>query len=205
MAYEKTVWVNGQAPALDAEHLNKMEEGISIGASDPMGPWIYCGKGTAAGKENKLSFNVENLGKTVSEITNQICLCVNNCDIKYVKTGEVLFVAFCAGVTYKDGTEVDSFKLFENIYWGVLNQESLSVSDKIKNEKFLWSKLVRQPNILSSGDERAATYYLKFNSNAQVAPTEFNYYTKKEVKSIDFWLTNGNCEISNVDFEVYIR
>ena len=29
MAYEKTVWVNGQAPALDAEHLNKMEQGIA--------------------------------------------------------------------------------------------------------------------------------------------------------------------------------
>lgn len=28
MAYEKTVWVNGQAPALDAEHLNKIEQGI---------------------------------------------------------------------------------------------------------------------------------------------------------------------------------
>ena len=25
MAYEKTVWVNGQAPALDAEHMNKIE------------------------------------------------------------------------------------------------------------------------------------------------------------------------------------
>lgn len=25
MAYEKTTWVNGQAPALDAEHLNKIE------------------------------------------------------------------------------------------------------------------------------------------------------------------------------------
>lgn len=29
MAYEKTVWVNGQAPALDADHLNKMEQGIA--------------------------------------------------------------------------------------------------------------------------------------------------------------------------------
>lgn len=29
MAYEKTVWVNGQAPALDAEHLNKIEQGIA--------------------------------------------------------------------------------------------------------------------------------------------------------------------------------
>lgn len=25
MAYAKTVWVNGQAPALDAEHMNKIE------------------------------------------------------------------------------------------------------------------------------------------------------------------------------------
>lgn len=29
MAYEKTVWANGQAPALDAEHLNKIEQGIA--------------------------------------------------------------------------------------------------------------------------------------------------------------------------------
>ena len=28
MAYSKTNWVNGQAPALSAENLNKMEEGI---------------------------------------------------------------------------------------------------------------------------------------------------------------------------------
>ena len=33
MAYEKTVWVNGQAPALDAEHLNKIEQGISDAVS----------------------------------------------------------------------------------------------------------------------------------------------------------------------------
>lgn len=33
MAYEKTVWVNGQAPALDAVHLNKMEQGIADAVS----------------------------------------------------------------------------------------------------------------------------------------------------------------------------
>lgn len=33
MAYEKTVWVNGQAPALDAEHLNKIEQGIADAVS----------------------------------------------------------------------------------------------------------------------------------------------------------------------------
>ena len=33
MAYEKTAWVNGQAPALDADHLNKMEQGIADAVS----------------------------------------------------------------------------------------------------------------------------------------------------------------------------
>lgn len=33
MAYEKTAWVNGQAPALDAEHLNKIEQGIADAVS----------------------------------------------------------------------------------------------------------------------------------------------------------------------------
>ena len=28
MAYNKTNWVNGQAPALSAENLNKIEEGV---------------------------------------------------------------------------------------------------------------------------------------------------------------------------------
>ena len=30
MAYAKTTWVNGQAPALDAEHLNKIENELEI-------------------------------------------------------------------------------------------------------------------------------------------------------------------------------
>ncbi len=34
MAYTKTNWVNGQAPALSAENLNKIEEGIYNNAGD---------------------------------------------------------------------------------------------------------------------------------------------------------------------------
>ncbi len=30
MAYNKTIWVDGQAPALNAENLNKIEEGIAL-------------------------------------------------------------------------------------------------------------------------------------------------------------------------------
>ena len=32
MAYQKTTWVNGQSPAIDAEHLNKIEQGIADAA-----------------------------------------------------------------------------------------------------------------------------------------------------------------------------
>lgn len=37
MAYEKTVWANGQAPALDAAHLNKIENELEALDQRPIG------------------------------------------------------------------------------------------------------------------------------------------------------------------------
>ena len=37
MAYEKTVWVNGQAPALNADHLNKIEDELEALDQRPIG------------------------------------------------------------------------------------------------------------------------------------------------------------------------
>lgn len=37
MAYAKTTWVNGQAPALDAEHLNKIENELEALDQRPIG------------------------------------------------------------------------------------------------------------------------------------------------------------------------
>lgn len=37
MAYSKTVWANGQAPALDAEHLNKIENELEALDQRPIG------------------------------------------------------------------------------------------------------------------------------------------------------------------------
>ena len=37
MAYEKTVWANGQAPALNAEHLNKIENELEALDQRPIG------------------------------------------------------------------------------------------------------------------------------------------------------------------------
>ena len=50
MAYEKTVWVNGQAPALDAEHLNKMEQGIADAVS--ITPQTLSAKQQTQAREN---------------------------------------------------------------------------------------------------------------------------------------------------------
>ena len=50
MAYEKTVWVNGQAPALDAEHLNKIEQGIADAVS--ITPQTLTNEQQAQAREN---------------------------------------------------------------------------------------------------------------------------------------------------------
>ena len=57
MAYTPTIWKDGQAPALNAENLNKIEQGIANAAqaieamTDPMGSWKYAGKLTENNKE----------------------------------------------------------------------------------------------------------------------------------------------------------
>ena len=131
------------------------------GVIDPMGEWFYCGRSFDVGKEYQISFNVENFGKTVSEIINQICLRVNNCDIKFLKENVVIQIQFRVGVTYKDATQQpDVLNLSKNIYYGAVGQDSLNLLDKIKNEKFLLYKLARETNILYNGNERPGIYYL---------------------------------------------
>lgn len=83
MAYTPTVWKDGQAPALNAENLNKIEQGISNAAqaieamTDPMGPWTYVGKITAIGESNKIEL-AGLTGGTFSSLVNQILLKINN-------------------------------------------------------------------------------------------------------------------------------
>nr|DAG07593.1 MAG TPA: hypothetical protein [Caudoviricetes sp.] len=55
MAYEKTVWVNGQAPALDAEHLNKIEQGIADAVS--VTPQVLSAKQQEQARENITAAN----------------------------------------------------------------------------------------------------------------------------------------------------
>lgn len=186
-------------------------EGLPV---DPMGEWIYCGRSFGAGKEYQISFNIENLGKTVDEVINQICLVVNSCDVKWKKIGEILTVDFGVGVTYKDGTQTPltgSGALYEHLYWGTTNQDYLNLNllDKIRNQKFLWNKIVKNPSYVSSGEIKSSTCYLYYLNNNQISSKELTVTTSKEIKSIDFYIfvLNGSAhaELSNVDFEVYIR
>lgn len=57
MAYEKTVWANGQAPALDADHLNKIEQGIADAVS--VTPQTISDEQKAQAREN---INAEQVG-----------------------------------------------------------------------------------------------------------------------------------------------
>lgn len=55
MAYEKTVWANGQAPALDAEHLNKIEQGIADAVS--ITPQVLSAEQQEQARENITAAN----------------------------------------------------------------------------------------------------------------------------------------------------
>lgn len=88
MAYTPTVWKNGEFPPIDAEHLNKIEQGIANSAPGGFGlgttgqavtdfdtvhlnGWYYGAPGTAHApdNENGWSVRVTNIGNS-----NEICI-----------------------------------------------------------------------------------------------------------------------------------
>lgn len=67
MAYEKTVWVNGQAPALDADHLNKIEQGIADAVS--VTPQTLSDDQKSQARENIGAANEETQEKVLTTTT----------------------------------------------------------------------------------------------------------------------------------------
>lgn len=59
MAYTPTVWKNGEAPAINAENLNKIEQGIA--AADSMASQALEAAGNVAGEWTKMIFSPENV------------------------------------------------------------------------------------------------------------------------------------------------
>ena len=57
MAYQKTTWANGQSPAIDAEHLNKIEQGIADCAQPA---FIELFPGSSAGNGGYIDFHYNN-------------------------------------------------------------------------------------------------------------------------------------------------
>ena len=71
MAYTKTVWVNNQAPAINADNLNKIENGIAANAADiatKASGYPYTITLTAAGWSN----NTQNAAIAKATATNSI-------------------------------------------------------------------------------------------------------------------------------------
>ena len=80
MAYTPTIWKDGEAPAINAENLNKMEQGI-VGAqqtadeaqqaiaNDPLGVWKYAGKLTKGNSEILLqNVNIQDINEIIVKV-----------------------------------------------------------------------------------------------------------------------------------------
>ena len=218
MAYTPTIWKDGQAPALNAANLNHMEDGI-VGAeaaaaeakkaveamADPMGPWIYCGKITNVGKENKLSYNIENLGKTPIELMNQICLKINKISKQMVASAQSL--SFYVGYTH-EGVE-ESATSTDDVYLPIMYPSTPAVGTdlqyEIKNAIFTFNKGLLGVKHSTNGRPREDVAYIAMKDLNVVAGKLFSIYTDKPFKSIYFYLTNSGTPVTVCDADVYIR
>ena len=97
MAYEKLNWQDGKAPAVSAENLNHMDEGIAGAqqtadeakeaiANDPLGAWKYGGKFTAMGSGNKIEFHKVEEGDNFSNVVNEFFIKINDIQTDYSAT-----------------------------------------------------------------------------------------------------------------------
>ena len=63
--YDQTTWTNGSTPAIDADHLNKIERGISA---------VTEATNNSIGAVNKLNENVTSLDTNLTAVNNRIDL-----------------------------------------------------------------------------------------------------------------------------------
>lgn len=211
MAYTPTVWKDGQAPALNAENLNKIEQGIANAAqaieamTDPMGPWTYCGKITNVGGENKLSYNIENLGKTPIELTNQICLKINKISKQMIASNQSL--GFFVGYT-QEGVE-ESTTSTDDVYFPFMYPSTpdagTDLQYEIKNAIFTFNKALLEVKRIVDGRPIEAADYIALGTPTTAVGKRFSIYTDKPFKSIYFYFVNYGTPVTVCDVDVYIR
>lgn len=201
MAYEKTVWVNGQAPALDAEHLNKMEEGISIGASDPMGPWKYIGKITD--QSQSVEINIEGMGKRPYEVVHEVIYHVNNCKVvKKENINKTNNVSFTIVFNYKEEATIRSVSSIFALgrIDGSYIQENV-IKDFFGGMKYTGRFMYQEDS--SKSLTGSQTYYYPNNFSP---PRETSFYDVSEYTptTVQFMLT-ADGTMSDLDVDVWYR
>ena len=116
MAYEKLNWQNGKPPALNAENLNHMEDGI-VGAeaaaaaaavsaaeakkaveamADPMGTWKYIGKFTKENINVQKEIYTFKPNETFSSVVNEVLVVINNIKESSTSSGSTIQAYFNA-------------------------------------------------------------------------------------------------------------
>ena len=204
MAYEKTVWVNGKAPALDAEHLNKMEEGISIGASDPMGAWTYVGKITD--QSQSVEINIEGMGKRPYEVVHEVIYHVNNCKVvKKENINKTNNVSFTIVFNYKEEATIRSVN--SAIAVGKTTEEYIEenvIKEFFGSMKYIGRYMYQKYNSGSVLDLHGSSIY--YYPNGFLTPRETSYFDILEYTptTVQFMLT-ADGTMSDLDVDVWYR
>ena len=198
MAYTPTVWKDGEAPALSAENLNKMEQGIAAASSDPFGEWKYAGKIQGSTSETGLSFIPTDENMKISATFNQICIVINSLDVAIKSTSNILLY-LSLQTNYADETNSSS-KLAFSFNFGFNDGDIYYFPS---GAKIIFNKIgIGGINIYES-----SYFYPIINSNTGVIMTSINQYYNKQIEKIIFYISCSESKnvLSNIDVDLYYR
>ena len=185
MAYEKTVWVNGQAPALDAEHLNKIEQGIEN--VDVMVQAASAGSVSKSLSASDLQAYLDSLPRLLTE--NHVITLNGTC------SQDVYMKGFygCGSLTLRANSVGDC------VFTKAISIENCSVP--VNMEKLKWA--------LGDG-ATSNTYCINcVNSNMKATECSFNGYVAASNKgngvstSYNSFIVLWKCAFHNLDIAIH--
>ena len=210
MAYTPTIWKDGQAPALNAENLNKIEQGIANAAqaieamTDPMGSWKYAGKLT----ENNKEIIFENA--SINDF-NEFVVKLNRLEIenKQADTRSVDFyvyliseIANSAGIKSQTGGSV------VNIYEKNTNETFITVSPDVVCKKGIFRSFKTYCGANPSTQNKISEFSLfTYFSNKEMRMTKFEYgdYKSTGKFTLSTSANVNNRRITEYDVDVWYR
>ena len=194
MAYTPTVWKDGEAPAISAENLNKIEQGIAAASSDPLGEWKYGGKVTTFGDNGKIAFYSPKPRETFASVINQLCVCVNSLNGIYSGSAATVNLNVYFGTEYTDAS------LNRDIYFPIFT-DYMNNGDNIANmgnSKFLFRK--------TGFDSIHAYYYPSFLRNAAPISKDILIRENTDIKNLIFYIKGDNgVQVDSLDVDLYYR